>query len=80
LLSSRVFETVAMGGASVIGGYIRSGTIEVVHQKFDLVVVGGGISGTCAAISAARNGVDVALIHETSYSKYFSGKTRQSPE
>jgi len=49
-----------------LGGYIRPGTIEVVHQKFDLVVVGGGISGTCAAISAARNNVKVALVHERS--------------
>jgi len=31
--------------------------------EFDLVVVGGGIAGTCAAISAARLGVKVALIH-----------------
>jgi len=29
---------------------------------FDLVVVGGGMAGTCAAISAARLGLDVALI------------------
>ena len=47
-------------------GYIRPGTIEVIHRSFDLVVVGGGISGTCAAISAARNGVNVALVHERS--------------
>ena len=30
--------------------------------KFDFVVVGGGISGTCAAISAARLGLKVALV------------------
>jgi hypothetical protein len=48
------------------GGYIRPGTIEVIHKSFDLVVVGGGISGTCAAISAARNGMRVALVHERS--------------
>ncbi len=30
--------------------------------KFDLVVVGGGIAGTCTAISAARLGLQVALI------------------
>jgi NADPH-dependent 2,4-dienoyl-CoA reductase/sulfur reductase-like enzyme len=47
-------------------GYIRPGTIEVIHRQFDLIVVGGGISGTCAAISAARNGVNVALVHERS--------------
>lgn len=31
---------------------------------FDLVVVGGGIAGTCAAISAARSGIKVALIQD----------------
>ena len=30
--------------------------------KFDLVVVGGGIAGMCAAISAARLGLQVALV------------------
>lgn len=32
--------------------------------KFDLVVVGGGVAGVCAAISAARLGLKVALIHD----------------
>ncbi len=32
--------------------------------KFDLVVVGGGVAGTAAAISAARLGVKVALIQD----------------
>lgn len=31
---------------------------------FDLVVVGGGVAGTAAAISAARSGVKVALIQD----------------
>ncbi len=31
--------------------------------QFDLVVVGGGMAGACAAVSAARLGLDVALIH-----------------
>ena len=31
--------------------------------KYDLVVVGGGMAGICAAIEAARNGADTALIH-----------------
>ena len=30
--------------------------------EFDLVVVGGGIAGTCTAVSAARQGVEVALV------------------
>ena len=32
--------------------------------NFDLVVVGGGIAGTCAAISASRMGLKVALIQD----------------
>ncbi len=32
--------------------------------NFDLVVVGGGIAGTCAAVSAARQGLSVALIQD----------------
>lgn len=32
--------------------------------RFDLVVVGGGIAGTCAALSAARLGLQVALVQD----------------
>jgi hypothetical protein len=32
--------------------------------KFDLVVIGGGIAGTCAAVSGARLGLKVALIQD----------------
>lgn len=32
--------------------------------RFDLVVVGGGMAGTCAAISAARLGLQVALVQD----------------
>ena len=32
-------------------------------KLYDLVVVGGGLSGMCAAIAAARHGVKVALVH-----------------
>jgi len=32
--------------------------------QFDLVVVGGGIAGTCTAVSAARLGLKVALIQD----------------
>lgn len=34
------------------------------HHLFDLVVTGGGIAGTCAALQAARLGLKVALIHD----------------
>ncbi len=32
--------------------------------RFDLVVVGGGVAGTCAAVSAARLGLNVALVQD----------------
>lgn len=32
--------------------------------EFDLVVVGGGVAGSCAAVAAARQGIKVALIHD----------------
>ena len=32
--------------------------------EFDLIVVGGGLAGTCAALSAARNGSKVALVQD----------------
>ncbi|HOX56064.1 MAG TPA: FAD-dependent oxidoreductase [Candidatus Paceibacterota bacterium] len=32
--------------------------------SYDLVVVGGGIAGTCAALSAARQGLKVALLQD----------------
>ena len=35
---------------------------KVLEEEFDLVVVGGGIPGCCAAITAARLGCKVALI------------------
>lgn len=34
-------------------------------MKYDVVVVGGGVSGVCAAIAAARRGVKVILIEKT---------------
>lgn len=39
-------------------------TASVAHSHYDLVVVGGGIAGMCAAVSAARNGLQVALIND----------------
>lgn len=55
---------------------------------FDLVVVGGGIAGTCAAVSAARLGLTVALVQDrpvlggngsSEVRVWPEGKTRQAP-
>ena len=40
-----------------------SKNVKIKHAEYDVVVVGGGLSGMCAAIAAARNGSKTALIH-----------------
>lgn len=43
----------------------RRSSQTVVHaQQFDFVVVGAGVAGICAAVSAARLGCKVALVHD----------------
>ena len=37
---------------------------SIAEKKYDFVVCGGGIAGTCAAISAARLGLKVALVQD----------------
>lgn len=46
---------------------VEQGTVAPVKQlSAAIVVVGGGLAGVCAAISAARNGAEVILIQERS--------------
>ena len=44
--------------------YKQTGIKPKQGGKFDFVVVGGGVAGICAAVSAARIGLKVALIHD----------------
>lgn len=37
--------------------------MKTIHENFDVVVVGGGLAGMCAAISAAREGSRTVLVH-----------------
>lgn len=34
------------------------------EQEFDFVVIGGGVAGMCAAMAAAREGLEVALVND----------------
>jgi FAD dependent oxidoreductase len=38
--------------------------LKIQHLEADLVVVGGGLAGTCAAITAAREGLKVVLVQD----------------
>lgn len=39
-------------------------TFRNIRHKADLCIVGGGLSGMCAAVAAARHGIKVVLMHD----------------
>ncbi len=50
------------------GAAERSKTLAILHrEKFDVVVVGGGIGGACTAWDAALRGLRVALIEQSDF-------------
>ena len=43
-------------------GFTEKRRLKVVQENYDLVVVGGGLTGVCCAITAARTGIKVVLL------------------
>ncbi len=52
---------------------MRRDPISLAAQEFDLVVVGGGIFGICAAQDAAQRGLSVALLERGDFAEAASG-------
>jgi len=42
---------------------LESGRVKTKYASYDVVVIGGGLSGMCAAIAASRHGAKTALVH-----------------
>ena len=38
--------------------------LKTIHHTYEVVVIGGGLSGLCAAVTSARQGVRTALVHD----------------
>ena len=46
----------------------------IIREKYDVIVVGGGIAGVSAAVSAARNGVNVLCKFDNRHCNCFHSK------
>ncbi|MGH8946319.1 MAG: glycerol-3-phosphate dehydrogenase/oxidase, partial [Acidimicrobiia bacterium] len=53
----------------------RQALEEMADRTFDLVVVGGGVTGTGAALDAATRGLDVALVEQRDYASGTSSRS-----
>src|ERR1035441_151089 len=62
ILSSDVFERAGSYQRPVLGAWHESGREIPIYHRCEVLVVGGGPSGTAAAAAAARQGADVALL------------------
>lgn len=48
----------------IVHEYCDKRDLNYVSRRFDLLIVGGGMSGVCCAITAARQGVQVGLVQD----------------
>lgn len=62
--------------ASTTSAIVRTSTIESLkHQTFDLVVIGGGATGTGIALDAAERGLKIALVEKGDFASGTSSKS-----
>jgi glycerol-3-phosphate dehydrogenase len=64
------------GAASALGPAHRDRSLAAMAgEVFDILVVGGGVTGTGAALDAASRGLSVALIEARDYAAGASSKS-----
>ena len=56
----------ALYGSNILFFVKGLAELRTVHYETDLCVVGGGLSGLCCAIAAARHGIKTVLVHDRS--------------
>jgi len=64
-----------MTGAAIGPEHRASSLLRMASETFDVVVVGGGVTGTGAALDAATRGLSVALIEARDYAAGASSKS-----
>ncbi len=65
-----------VGGSGVLGPAHRAWSVRrMATEEFDVVVIGGGVTGTGAALDAATRGLRVALIEASDYAAGASSKS-----
>ncbi|HSI57526.1 MAG TPA: FAD-dependent oxidoreductase [Ideonella sp.] len=62
ILTSDIFERGQRGQRPELGSWAEPGRDIKIYHRCEVLVVGGGPSGTAAAAAAARQGADVALL------------------
>ena len=70
----RITTTVVMT-AALNPAQRRQALEEMAERTFDVVVVGGGVTGTGAALDAATRGLDVALMEQRDYASGTSSRS-----
>ena len=63
-LTTRALDPASAASAAEALRAVRRGQVEVDREAWDMIVVGGGVAGCCAALSASRYGLKTLLLQD----------------